>query len=148
VTEQALAAYDGTAAAYRQTVLTAFQEVEDNLSALRILEQESQQQELAVNSAALSTELSLNQYKGGITTYLTVITAQATELGDRVTAVNLLTRRMVASVALIQALGGGWDASQLPASKDLLPPGKGFFSKAFPKAPENVPATAASPKQN
>jgi NodT family efflux transporter outer membrane factor (OMF) lipoprotein len=156
VTEQALAAYDGTAAAYRQTVLTAFQEVEDNLSALRILEQESQQQELAVNSAALSTELSLNQYKGGITTYLTVITAQATELGDRVTAVNLLTRRMVASVALIQALGGGWDASQLPASKDLLPPGKGFFSKAFPKAPENVPASrsvaapdnSASPKQN
>ena len=148
VTEQALAAYDGTAAAYRQTVLTAFQEVEDNLAALRILEQESQQQQLAVNSAALSTELSLNQYKGGITTYLQVITAQAIELGDRVTAVNLVTRRMVASVSLIQALGGGWDASQLPASKDLLPPGKGFFSKAFPKAPENVPATAANPKQN
>jgi NodT family efflux transporter outer membrane factor (OMF) lipoprotein len=148
VTDEAIAAYDGTAAAYRQTVLTAFQEVEDNLSALRILEQESRQQQLAVNSAALTTELSLNQYKGGITTYLTVITAQATELGDRVTAVNLLTRRMVASVLLIQALGGGWDSSQLPASKDLLPPGKGFFSKAFPKAPENVPATAASPKQN
>jgi NodT family efflux transporter outer membrane factor (OMF) lipoprotein len=148
VTDQALAAYDGTAATYRQTVLTAFQEVEDNLSALRILEKESQQQELAVNSAALSTELSLNQYKGGITTYLQVITAQAIELGDRVTAVNLLTRRMVASVGLIQALGGGWDASQLPKSQDLLPPGKGFFSKAFPKAPADVPATAASPKQN
>ena len=148
VSEQALAAYDGTAAAYRQTVLTAFQEVEDNLSALRILEQESQQQQLAVNSSAVSTELSLNQYKGGITTYLQVITAQAIELGDRRTAVDLVTRRMVASVALIQALGGGWDASQLPKSQDLLPPGKGFFSKAFPKAPENVPATVASPKQN
>jgi len=148
VKEEALASYDATAAAYRQTVLTAFQEVEDNLSALRILDQESRQQQLAVNSAALTTELSLNQYKGGITTYLTVITAQATELGDRVTAVNLLTRRMVASVSLIQALGGGWDASQLPKSQDLLPPGKGFFSKAFPKAPENVPATTPSQKQN
>jgi NodT family efflux transporter outer membrane factor (OMF) lipoprotein len=148
VTEQALAAYDGTAAAYRQSVLTAFQEVEDNLSALRILEQEAQQQKLAVDSAALTTELSLNQYKGGITTYLQVITAQAIELGDRRTAVDLVTRRMVASVGLIQALGGGWDATQLPASNDLLPPGKGFFSKAFPKALETTPVTAAEPKQN
>ncbi len=147
VTEQALADYDATAATYRQTVLTAFQEVEDSLSTLRILEQEQQQQQLAVNSAAMSTELSMNQYKGGITTYLTVITAQAIELGGRVTSVNLLTRRMVASVSLIQALGGGWDSSRLPATQDLLPPGKGFFSKAFPKAPENVPDTAA-PKQN
>ncbi len=147
VTEQALAAYDGTAATYRQTVLSAFQEVEDSLSALRILEQESQQQQLAVNSAALSTELSMNQYKGGITTYLQVITAQAIELGDRRTAVDLVTRRMVASVGLIQALGGGWDASQLPASNDLLPPGKGFFSKAFPKVPEALPAANGS-KQN
>jgi NodT family efflux transporter outer membrane factor (OMF) lipoprotein len=154
VKEGAIAAYDATAAAYRQTVLTAFQEVEDNLSALRILEQESNQQQLAVNSAALSTELSLNQYRGGITTYLQVITAQAIELGDRRTAVDLLTRRMVASVGLIKALGGGWDSSQLPATQDLLPPGKGFFSKAFPKVPENVPATKpaqgdeASPKKN
>lgn len=141
VKEEAVAAYDATAAAYRQTVLTAFQEVEDNLSALRILEQESSQQQLAVNSAALSTELSLNQYRGGITTYLQVITAQATELGDRRTAVDLATRRMVASVGLIKALGGGWDSSQLPATQDLLPSGKGFFSKAFPKVPENVPAS-------
>jgi NodT family efflux transporter outer membrane factor (OMF) lipoprotein len=148
VTEQALAAYDGTAAAYRQTVLTAFQEVEDNLSTLRILEQESQQQQLAVDSAALTTELSLNQYKGGITTYLQVIAAQAIELGDRRTAVDLATRRMVASVGLIQALGGGWDAAQLPATNDLLPPGKGFFSKAFPKALETMPTPATSPKQN
>lgn len=148
VTAQALAVYDGTAAAYRQTVLTAFQEVEDSLSALRILEKESQQQQLAVNSAALSTELSLNQYKGGITTYLQVITAQTIELGDRVTAVNLLTRRMAVSVALIQALGGGWDASQLPSTQDLLPPGKGIFSKAFPKSPGDVPPIAASSKEN
>jgi NodT family efflux transporter outer membrane factor (OMF) lipoprotein len=148
VTEQALAAYDGTAAAYRQSVLTAFQEVEDNLSALRILEQEAQQQQLAVDSAALTTELSLNQYKGGITTYLQVITAQAIELGDRRTAVDLVTRRMVASVGLIQAIGGGWDATKLPASNDLLPPGKGFFSKAFPKALETMPVTPAEPKQN
>ena len=154
ITDEAIAAYDATAAAYRQTVVTAFQEVEDNLSALRILEQESQQQQLALNSAALSTQLSLNQYKGGITTYLTVITAQAIELGDRVTAVNLITRRMVASVSLIQAIGGGWDASQLPATNDLLPPGKGFISNSFPKAPENVPASrpapaeSSAPKQN
>ena len=145
VSEQALAGFDISAAAYRQTVLTAFQEVEDNLSTLRILEQEQQQQQLAVNSAALSTELALNQYKGGITTYLQVITAQAIELGDRRTVVDVLTRRMAASVFLIQALGGGWDSSQLPASQDLLVPGKGFFSKAFPKAPQAPPPTAPKP---
>jgi len=145
ITDEAVASYDATAAGYRQTVLTAFQEVEDSLSTLRILEQEAQQQQLAVNSAAQSTELSLNQYKGGITTYLQVISSQAIELGDRVTAVNLLTRRMVASVSLIQALGGGWDASQLPKQENLLPPGKGFFSKAFPKPPQE---SAAPAKQN
>jgi NodT family efflux transporter outer membrane factor (OMF) lipoprotein len=136
VNEQAVAAFDGTAAAYRQTVLTAFQEVEDSLSALRILEREAAQQQLALNSAAQSTELSLNQYKGGIATYLQVISAQAIELGDRRAAADLLTRRMSSSVALIKALGGGWDASQLPAANELLVPGKGFFSKAFPTAPE------------
>ena len=120
--EEAIAAYDGTVAAYRQTVLNAFQQVEDNLAALRILEREERERLQAVNSSAMSTELSLNQYKGGIATYLQVIIAQALELGDRRTFSSVQTRRMVSSVQLIQALGGGWDASQLPSHQELLPP--------------------------
>jgi NodT family efflux transporter outer membrane factor (OMF) lipoprotein len=122
--EQTIADYDATVATYRETVLTAFQQVEDNLAALRILEKEEKQQQQAVNSAALATELSLDQYKGGITNYLQVITAQALELGDRRTFDSIQTRLMVASVQLIQALGGGWDASQLPAHQELLPPAR------------------------
>ena len=120
-TEQVIASYDATAAAYRQTVLGAFQDVEDNLAALRILEREQAQQKLAVDSAALATEISLNQYKGGITTYLSVITAQALELSNRRSEVDILTRRIVASVLLIKALGGGWEASQLPPAREFLP---------------------------
>ena len=122
--EEMIADYDATVANYRQTVLTAFEQVEDNLAALRILEREEKQQQQAVNSSALATELSLNQYKGGIVAYLQVITAQAIELGDRRTFDSIQTRQMVASVQLIQALGGGWDASQLPAHQELLPPAR------------------------
>jgi len=120
--EEAIASYDATVAAYRQTVLNAFQQVEDNLAALRILEREEKEQLQAVNSAALSTELSINQYKGGIANYLQVIIAQAAELGDRRAFFTVQTRRIVASVQLVQALGGGWDASQLPSHDNLLPP--------------------------
>ncbi len=114
-TDQAWAAYDANVATYRQSVLTAFQEVEDNLSGLRILDAESRKQDQAVQSAEYSLALSTNRYKGGLVTYLEVITAQSAALSNEVTAVNIMTRRMNSSVLLIKALGGGWDLSKLPA---------------------------------
>jgi len=113
-TDQAWAAYDANVATYRQSVLTAFQEVEDNLSSLRILDAESRNQDQAVGSAESSLALSTNRYKGGLVTYLEVITAQSAALNNEVTAVNLMTRRMNSTVLLIKALGGGWDVSKLP----------------------------------
>ncbi|MGD0127459.1 MAG: efflux transporter outer membrane subunit [Terriglobia bacterium] len=114
-TDQARAGYEANVATYRQSVLTAFQEVEDNLAALRILQQEDAKQHQAVQSAERSTALSINRYKGGLVTYFEVITAQSIALNDEITAVNILTRRMNSSVLLIKALGGGWDASSLPS---------------------------------
>jgi len=114
------AAYDATVANYRQTVLTAFQQVEDNLAALRILEQEAAAEDAAVADAEESLAISTDQYKAGIATYLQVITAQTFALQDERAAVDILTRRMTASVLLIEALGGGWDASQLPAKSEIL----------------------------
>lgn len=121
VVEQTEATYDQTVATYRQTVLTAFQQVEDELAALRILDQESQEQAGAVAYAERSLQLAQNQYQGGITNYLQVITAQAIALTNEVTAVQLKTRRMTASVSLIEALGGGWDSSQLPTPNQITP---------------------------
>ena len=112
--DQAWAVYDANVAAYRQNVLTAFQEVEDNLSGLRILDQEARKQDEAVQSAEHSLALSTNRYRGGLVTYLEVTTAQSTALSNEVTAVNILTRRMNSTVLLIKALGGGWDVSKLP----------------------------------
>lgn len=112
--ESATATYDSTVANYRQTALTAFQEVEDNLATLRILEQEAAQQHEATQSAENSMELSMNRYKGGLVTYLEVITAQSIALTNERTDVDILRRRMDASVLLIKALGGGWDVSKLP----------------------------------
>ncbi|MEO7727899.1 MAG: efflux transporter outer membrane subunit [Burkholderiales bacterium] len=117
VSKQAQAAYDANVATYRQTVLTAFQQVEDNLSALRILEQEAATQAEAVQSARQSTELTLNQYKAGTVNYLSVIVVQTAQLNNEATAVNLLGQRMVAAVTLVQALGGGWSATQLSSVK-------------------------------
>jgi NodT family efflux transporter outer membrane factor (OMF) lipoprotein len=108
------AAYDAQVANYRQTALTAFQEVEDNLSTLRILEQESVKQHEATLAAENSLQLSLNRYKGGLVTYLEVITAQSIALTNERTEADILRRRMDASVLLIKALGGGWDVSKLP----------------------------------
>jgi NodT family efflux transporter outer membrane factor (OMF) lipoprotein len=108
------AAYDAQVANYRQTALTAFQEVEDNLSTLRILEQESAKQHEATVAAENSLQLSLNRYKGGLVTYLEVITAQSIALSNERTEADILRRRMDASVSLIKALGGGWDVSKLP----------------------------------
>ncbi len=113
------AAYDGTVATYRQTVLTAFQQVEDNLAALRILETESAKDLETVQSADRALFISTEQYKAGTQSYLTVILAQATLLTAQRSQVQLLSRRMVASALLIQALGGGWDTSKLPDSGDV-----------------------------
>ena len=111
VTEQARAKYQGTVANYRQTVLTAFQEVEDNLSALRILSEELQQQNVAVESSQRFLTLANDRYKSGIEIYLDVITAQTALLSNQRTALNLRMQQMTASVQLIKALGGGWDVS-------------------------------------
>ncbi len=108
---QARAAYDGTVASYRQTVLTGFQEVEDNLAASRILEEEAQVQGAAVKSAQESLGLITNQYKAGTVSYLNVIVAQTTALSNERVAVDIAGRRMAAAVLLIKALGGGWTAA-------------------------------------
>jgi NodT family efflux transporter outer membrane factor (OMF) lipoprotein len=112
--DQARAAYDSQVADYRQSVLNGFQQVEDNLAAVRILENEAKVQDEAVAAAQHSLDLSIIRYKGGVTSYLEVITAQNAALADEVTAVNILGRRMANTVLLIQALGGGWDRSSLP----------------------------------
>jgi NodT family efflux transporter outer membrane factor (OMF) lipoprotein len=113
--QNAEAAYDSTVAAYRQTVLSAFQEVEDDLASLRYLAEEAQQQQQAVTAAELSLNLELDRYKAGTDSYLSVITTQTIALGDEQNAVGILQRRMTAAVDLIKALGGGWDASTLPS---------------------------------
>jgi NodT family efflux transporter outer membrane factor (OMF) lipoprotein len=115
----AQAAYDATVANYRQTVLTSFQQVEDNLAALRVLANEARAEDEAVQAAEQSLAISTYQYKAGTVSYLQVITSQTIALQDEVSAVNILTRRMVASVLLIEALGGGWDASTLPTVQDV-----------------------------
>ncbi len=112
-TDQARAAYDAAVASYRQTVLNAFKEVEDNLAALRILERESRVQMEAVNAAHRSEAVAVNQYQQGITSYLNVVTAQTISLANDRTALDVLNRQMAASVQLIRALGGGWDVSRL-----------------------------------
>jgi NodT family efflux transporter outer membrane factor (OMF) lipoprotein len=112
--DQAIAFYDQTVANYRETVLTGFQQVEDNLAALRILENEAQVQERAVVAARNYLDLANTRYTGGVTSYLEVTTAQSAALSDELTAVTILGRRMVDAVTLVQALGGGWDRSSLP----------------------------------
>jgi NodT family efflux transporter outer membrane factor (OMF) lipoprotein len=112
-TEQARAAYDADVAAYRQTVLTGFQEVEDSLAAIRVLEEEALAQQEALAAARQTVEVVTNQYKAGTVSYLNVIVAQTTALSNEQTALNILGRRLTASVTLIKALGGGWDASSL-----------------------------------
>ena len=118
--QQFQAAYDGTVATYRQTVLTAFQQVEDNLASLRILAHQVEQQETAVKSSERYLALATSRYKLGIDSYLNVIVAQATYLSNRQTLVNLQVQQMTASVQLVEAVGGGWGASQMPSSRQLL----------------------------
>jgi NodT family efflux transporter outer membrane factor (OMF) lipoprotein len=118
--EQFRAQYDQTVANYRQAVLTGFQQVEDNLASLRILSGEIQYQDAAVKSAERSLALATDRYQLGIDPYLNVITAQTALLSNQETAVNLRIQQMTASGGLIEALGGGWDASQLPSPSQLI----------------------------
>jgi NodT family efflux transporter outer membrane factor (OMF) lipoprotein len=117
---QARDAFDATIASYRQTVLNAFQQVEDNLAALRILSQEATAQDLAVKASERALSVSTDQYKAGTADYLTVITSQAIALANEQTAVNLLTRRMTSSVLLVEALGGGWNSADLPKRDAII----------------------------
>jgi NodT family efflux transporter outer membrane factor (OMF) lipoprotein len=114
VRTKASANYDATVAGYRQTTLTAFQQVEDNLAALRILEVEAQQQHQSTDSAEQSLDLSQTRYEGGADTYLQVITWQTAALNNERNDIDIMRRRMEASVVLIKALGGGWNTTQLP----------------------------------
>lgn len=124
VTDQAHAAHDEEVALYRQTVLTGFQEVEDNLATLRILGEEAVLQDAVVRGARQSVEFALNQYKAGTINYLNVIVLQTSALNQERTAVNLLGRRLAASVQLVKALGGGWDAVALKLAEDDAAAGK------------------------
>lgn len=141
--QQAQASYEGTVANYRQSVLAAFQAVEDNLSALRILSEEIVQQHTAVDSANHFLDLSLTRYKGGVDSYLNVITAQNTLLTNRETELQIQLRQMTASVSLIMALGGGWDASQLPNMKQLA--AKQPNSSANTSSPNTTTQPVATP---
>jgi NodT family efflux transporter outer membrane factor (OMF) lipoprotein len=120
VLDENVANYDALVADYRQGVLSAFQQVEDNLASLRVLESESLRQAKAVDAARQSEALSLNRYKGGLVTYLEVVTAQSITLQNERVAVGLERRRHEASVLLIKALGGGWDANSLPQPAQLM----------------------------
>jgi NodT family efflux transporter outer membrane factor (OMF) lipoprotein len=106
--------YDATVATYRQTVLSAFQQVEDNLAALRVLEKEAQQQREATASAEQSLDLFQTRYEGGVDTYLQVVTWQTAALNNQRNDLDILERRLDASVLLVKALGGGWDRTQMP----------------------------------
>ncbi len=120
VLDENVANYDSLIADYRENVLTAFQQVEDNLANLRVLEEEAQRQQKAVAAARQSESLSLNRYKGGLVTYLEVATAQSITLQNERIAVDIERRRMESSVLLIKALGGGWDVKSLPQPEQLL----------------------------
>lgn len=117
--EQYRATYDETVANYRQTVLAAFQQVEDNLSSLRILSREIEQQDVAIKSSQRYLTIATDRYRLGIDPYLNVITAQATLLANQQTKVNLQMQQIVSSVQLIEAIGGGWTRAQIPSPAAL-----------------------------
>jgi NodT family efflux transporter outer membrane factor (OMF) lipoprotein len=115
VSDQAKAGYERTVALYREATLTALREVEDQLATLRVLAEEATVQQAALAASERALALSTNRYKGGIATYLEVIAAQNAALNSRRTGASILARRLTASVLLVKALGGGWDASKIPA---------------------------------
>ncbi len=114
LTESAMAAYDATVAEYRQTALSAFQEVEDHLAILKALETTLQQQQKAVNAARESLQLAMNRYQGGVDTYLQVLNAQTIVLNAERRIIDIQRQRMISTVSLVKALGGGWETSDLP----------------------------------
>ena len=138
----ARAVYDEAVATYRQTVLTAFQQVEDQLAALRVLEREAVVEAAAVRDAQHAVAIALNEYRAGTQAYTTVITAQNTALADEQTALAIQQNRLIASVALIQALGGGWTTAQLP-DKNALQRGIPFLPDALD--PTLPPSQSAPP---
>jgi NodT family efflux transporter outer membrane factor (OMF) lipoprotein len=117
--DAAIAGYDAAVASYRETTLSAFQQVEDNLAALRVLEHEEQQQREAVASAQESLQIFINRYQGGVDNYLQVITAQTIALTSERDEIDIQRRRMDASVLLIKAVGGGWNTNELPSLPSL-----------------------------
>lgn len=135
--QEATESYNSTVAAYRQTVLTAFQQIEDDLAGLRILEKEAGVQDSAVAGAQQSLNVTTNLYKQGVDDYLQVITTQAILLNDQITAVNIRTRRMTTSVLLVEALGGGWSTSQLASKADVsdVPEAQDAIDRAKPAVP-------------
>jgi NodT family efflux transporter outer membrane factor (OMF) lipoprotein len=137
---QFIAVYNADVAGYRQTVLTAFQQVEDNMAAERILSKELQQQEEAVQSARKYLELALARYETGVDQYLNVLVAQTTLLSDQQQLATLRTQSMTYSVQLVEALGGGWDRSQLPTPAQVSEK----VTKSAIEAP-NQPANAPNP---
>ena len=118
--EQARASYDAAVAEFRQTTLGGFQDVEDQLAAQRILRLEFEQEAVAVAASDRLVTIARNRYRGGITTYLEVVTAETADLNNRRAEVQLLVRRMTTSVGLVKALGGGWDETALPGAGDVL----------------------------
>lgn len=140
--EQFRAQYDATVANYRQSVLVAFQQVENNLSTLRILSQEIQEQDAAVRSAQRVLTLATDRYRLGIDPYLNVIAAQTSLLNNQQTAVNLRVQQITASVQLIEAVGGGWDASQLPTPQQII----SRDSNVMSTQPSTTKTSAPSPK--
>jgi NodT family efflux transporter outer membrane factor (OMF) lipoprotein len=140
--EQFRAQYDASVANYRQNVLVAFQQVEDNLAALRILSEEIQQQGEAVKSAQRVVTLATDRYRLGIDPYLNVIVAQASLLSNQQTDVSLRVQQITASVQLMEALGGGWDASKLPTPQQII------SRDASVMSPSASPTTPSSPSPN
>jgi NodT family efflux transporter outer membrane factor (OMF) lipoprotein len=120
VTQQAWANYRAGVANYRQTVLAAFQQVEDNIAALRILATELHQQDVAVKAAQRNLDLAFERYRLGINSYLNVITAQVSLLSNQQTYVTIHMQQMTSSVQLVMALGGGWNANDMPSPKSVL----------------------------
>jgi outer membrane protein TolC len=143
--EQYRAQYDETVANYRNTVLTAFQQVEDNLAGLRILSQEIQEQDIAIQSAERSLKLATDRYRLGIDPYLNVITAQTALFSNQQTAVTLRITRIVDSVQLIEALGGGWDSSTLPTSQQIISRETQASPATVAQPPTSQPPASSNP---
>jgi outer membrane protein TolC len=142
--QQYVAQYQESVANYRETVLTAFQQVEDNLASLRILTQEILQQDDAVAAAQNDLSIAQNRFKLGLDPYLNVITAQTALFTNQQTAVDLRIQAMNSNVQLIEALGGGWNTTQLPAPATMTakipPPAPGQPPTPPPSQPPPAPA--------